>query len=284
MPMPVPVIKSYLVSYKTAPALARGLFFILLCQLLFLSSSAQDYNYIHYDTKDGLAGSTVYDLCQDRDGFMWFATDAGVSRFDGTRFKNFTIADGLPESEILKLFADSYGRVWIAPFKNTICYYYKGVIKTANNDAVLKKIRINSSLTNMKEDSEGNLLFLTIDHMSPYAPPPAKNVTDSFTHLSLGPVWGISSNFTKQPVRIYSFYEGSLFPATKKSQMTRLRDIYHGFPDSTITNLFIDSSYSCSVMPPGHLSADVYRNVYLSANSFCKYHVRELDAGYPPLR
>ena len=68
------------------------------------TSHAQEYNYIHYDVKDGLAGSTVYDECQDKDGFIWFATEAGISRFDGTHFKNFTTTDGLPETEIIKLF------------------------------------------------------------------------------------------------------------------------------------------------------------------------------------
>jgi ligand-binding sensor domain-containing protein len=269
--MPVPVIRSYLASYKTAPALVRGLFFILLCQFLFLSSTAQDYNYIHYDTKDGLAGSTVYDLCQDRDGFMWFATDAGVSRFDGTRFKNFTIADGLPESEILKLFADSYGRVWIAPFKNTICYYYKGVIKTADNDSALKKIRINSSLVNIKEDSEGTLLFLTTDRNVFLLPHPAKNGVDSFIHLPLEPVWGIGSNFGGRSGFMLSIRNNTFL--LQKNQMIRLGDIYSGEPDSAIVNMFTDSSYSVAIKPPGHLSADAiltstyYRVIFMNTVS-----------------
>src|SRR5689334_15351130 len=98
--------------------------FLLLLGCLFLPPvlSAQEYSYVYYNTRDGLAGSTIYDICQDKDGFIWFATEAGLSRFDGTRFKNFTTADGLPEAEILRLYADDQGRVWIAPFKNTVCY------------------------------------------------------------------------------------------------------------------------------------------------------------------
>ena len=56
----------------------------------YLFSLGQDYNYVHYDTKDGLAGSTVYSISQDKDGYMWFATEFGVSRFDGKIFTNFT--------------------------------------------------------------------------------------------------------------------------------------------------------------------------------------------------
>lgn len=132
----------------------------LIC-LLFLPPvlKAQDYNYVQYNTKDGLAGSTIYDMCQDKDGFIWFATEAGLSRFDGTRFKNFTTADGLPEVEILKLYADHKGRVWIVPFKNTICYHYQGKIYTSDNDSLLKKVKLNAVMTCIAGDAEDNIFI-----------------------------------------------------------------------------------------------------------------------------
>ncbi|OQP67010.1 hypothetical protein A3860_01225 [Niastella vici] len=123
------------------------------------TSYAQEYNYIHYDVKDGLAGSTVYDECQDKDGFIWFATEAGISRFDGTHFKNFTTTDGLPETEVIKLFADSKGRIWMAPFKNSICYYYNGKIHNQENDPVLKKIKPVSVISVMQESADHTILL-----------------------------------------------------------------------------------------------------------------------------
>src|SRR4030095_1787186 len=95
---------------------------------LELISFSQEYSYINYNTRDGLAGSVVYDALQDQEGFMWFATENGLSRFDGKNFKTFTTKDGLPDNEILKLFLDSKGRVWIMPFRPSLCYYYKGKI------------------------------------------------------------------------------------------------------------------------------------------------------------
>src|SRR4030095_16383149 len=97
----------------------------LLLLITALRSYSQDYSFIRYDTRDGLAGSVVYDAVQDKEGFMWFATENGLSRFDGKNFKTFTTKDGLPDNEILKLFVDSKGRLWIMPFKRSICYYYK---------------------------------------------------------------------------------------------------------------------------------------------------------------
>lgn len=82
--------------------------------LFTICLKAQSYNYINYTPKDGLAGSTVYSICQDKDGFMWFGTENGLSRFDGTHFKNFTIKDGLPDNEVLKVFPDSQGGYGLA--------------------------------------------------------------------------------------------------------------------------------------------------------------------------
>src|SRR5215813_3708700 len=106
------------------------LFFLLHC---VAKAFSQEYSYTIYDTKDGLAGTVVYDAVQDNEGFMWFATENGLSRFDGKSFRNFTIKDGLPDNEILKLFLDSKDRLWIMPFKQAICYYYKGKIYNSGN-------------------------------------------------------------------------------------------------------------------------------------------------------
>ena len=71
------------------------------------SSLAQEYNYQHYDLSNGLSGLTVYSAVQDKNGYMWFGTETGLSRFDGSKFKNFTTSDGLPDNEVLKLYVDS---------------------------------------------------------------------------------------------------------------------------------------------------------------------------------
>jgi ligand-binding sensor domain-containing protein len=113
--------------------------------------------------KDGLAGSVVYDVLQDKEGFMWFATENGLSRFDGKDFKTFTTNDGLPDNEILKLFLDSKGRLWIMPFKASICYYFKGKIHNKRNDSLVSKIKLISYAADMAEDKNGNLFFMDGD-------------------------------------------------------------------------------------------------------------------------
>src|SRR4051812_14247018 len=155
--MRTPVFIAVELSMITKRTIQTLLFIVGL--ITVCTSYAQEYNFIQYDVKDGLAGSTVYDLCQDKDGFIWFATEAGISRFDGTQFKNFTTSDGLPETEILKLFADSKGRIWMAPFKNNVCYYYNGQIHNQTNDSVLKRINLSSVIDIFHESSDQDIGF-----------------------------------------------------------------------------------------------------------------------------
>jgi ligand-binding sensor domain-containing protein len=134
---------------------------LLLLVLVFLPfvAAAQEYSYTQYDSHNGLAGSTVYCMTQDKDGFLWFGTETGLSRFDGTHFKNFFTDDGLPSNEIIQLFTDSRGRIWMAPFKNTVCYYYKGKIHTQENDSSIRGIHVNSFILRFAEDNDGNILM-----------------------------------------------------------------------------------------------------------------------------
>lgn len=127
---------------------------------------AQDYSYVNYNTREGLAGSVVYCAAQDHDGFMWFGTETGLSRFDGSRFKNFTTSDGLPDNEIIRLFIDSRNRVWIIPFKNTICYYWRGKIYNAQNDSLLRKLKFKGEIQRIAENAAGDLIILDMQSVS----------------------------------------------------------------------------------------------------------------------
>lgn len=148
-------------------AIVRSCFFYIIAVLLPFACLAQDYNYIHYDTRDGLAGSTVYRMAQDDQGYMWFATDNGVSMFDGKRFKNFTTQDGLTDNDVLFIEKDTRGRVWMMPYNKTVCYYYKGKIYNASNDSTLKKLKFSSFATGISSRS-GGMYFLTTTGVTLY--------------------------------------------------------------------------------------------------------------------
>lgn len=132
-------------------------FYFLL--VLPYSAHSQEYSYTHYDIPDGLAGSTVYCITQDKDGFLWMGTESGVSRFDGTHFRNFTTRDGLPDLEVLEMFADSHNRIWMAPFRKAVCYYYKGRFHTKENDSLLHALHFRGNVERFAEDRAGDILI-----------------------------------------------------------------------------------------------------------------------------
>jgi ligand-binding sensor domain-containing protein len=137
----------------------RRLLCIPLLLLAALCAKGQDYSYTRYDINDGLAGSTVFCVLLDKQGFMWFGTETGVSRFDGSKFRNFSTYDGLPDNQVLSMFEDSKGRVWMAPFNKSVCYYYKGKIYNQQNDPALRSIQLSGHIVAFAEDSKGNILL-----------------------------------------------------------------------------------------------------------------------------
>lgn len=76
-------------------------------------SFSQSYDYKNYTVTDGLLQSTVNDIKQDKNGFLWIATDGGLSKFDGNTFKNYSTQNGLTETAITSIIFDKDGALWI---------------------------------------------------------------------------------------------------------------------------------------------------------------------------
>ncbi|NBC24461.1 MAG: hypothetical protein GVX78_02470, partial [Bacteroidetes bacterium] len=83
----------------------------VLCSVVCLLSY-QLIGHIQYNTRDGLAQSQVRAISQDQNGYMWFGTLGGLSRFDGYEFTNYSTEDGLPSNQINALHSSKSG-FWI---------------------------------------------------------------------------------------------------------------------------------------------------------------------------
>jgi hypothetical protein len=102
---------------------------VTLLLVSLLHAKSQELTYKQFTVKDGLPGSVVYQALQDKNGFIWFATSQGVSRFDGRTFKNFTKEDGLPDNDIIKLYLDKFNNVWFLSFMGVPAVYHNSTIK-----------------------------------------------------------------------------------------------------------------------------------------------------------
>lgn len=97
---------------------------------LFVFSSTisvgQSLSYQQFTVEDGLPSSEVYHCIQDAEGFMWFATDRGVARFDGYEFEVFTTDNGLVDNVIFQMHQDYEGRIWFVSYSLKLCFYKDG--------------------------------------------------------------------------------------------------------------------------------------------------------------
>lgn len=131
----------------------------IVCLLFQTSLLAQIPGFTQFSINNGLPSNTVYDITQDENGFIWIATDYGLSRFDGLTFKNFTIDDGLPDNEILSLFIDSNKRIWLTGFNGRMGYIQNEKLFSYNNQPYLKNLSFNNFVSNVFEDSHKNIWF-----------------------------------------------------------------------------------------------------------------------------
>lgn len=69
----------------------RIIAFIFSACMLCSTVMAHSLDFRCLDTSTGLADSHVSTIIKDRNGFLWIGTAAGLSRYDGFRFKNYIL-------------------------------------------------------------------------------------------------------------------------------------------------------------------------------------------------
>jgi ligand-binding sensor domain-containing protein len=99
---------------------------VLLFSFICIAQTPPAY---HYTSADGLASSSVFSMLQDRDGYMWFGTLQGVSRFDGKHFKTYNSKDGLNSNSIVSIASGSEGEIYAATYENGINIIKNGKIE-----------------------------------------------------------------------------------------------------------------------------------------------------------
>lgn len=97
---------------------------IIVALLLFAFCHTSGYAFFEKDIRvltmqNGLADNTVSSIHKDRDGFMWFGTDNGLSRYDGKNMKNFG-----PDNnyiKVSKIRETPNGLLWIIANQQIYC-------------------------------------------------------------------------------------------------------------------------------------------------------------------
>ena len=153
----------YCLSKKRSNTFKTCFFFLLLCVFNVGPTLAFTKNIIfnNLDTESLLPHPYVNSIVQDKEGFIWFATQNGLSRFDGRNMKHYFNQPDDPNSLgnnwIWSLFSDSEGRLWIGSANGIHLYQPEkdGFINFSQKQ-VQKK-----SISAIAEDSQGKLWFAT---------------------------------------------------------------------------------------------------------------------------
>ena len=81
------------------------------------NSDSSNLLFQHISLKEGLSQSTVFDIKQDRLGFIWIATADGLNRYDGYKFvvyrHNQEDSLSLPSNSTTSLLLDDNGDMWV---------------------------------------------------------------------------------------------------------------------------------------------------------------------------
>src|SRR5215470_2722439 len=72
------------------------------------------YAQTHFAARDGMPHGYAGQMVQTVDGYLWIATQEGLSRFDGVGFTTFDHrqTDGLPTNVFTALAVDPAGTLW----------------------------------------------------------------------------------------------------------------------------------------------------------------------------
>ncbi len=103
----------------------------------------------------------IYHALQDRDGYLWLATDAGVTRFDGTHFQPFYKENGLSDSDIIHLVKGRNGEIIFLSYNGKLSFFKNGHIYNPTNFPLLQKATFRSPILSGFQAANGDFWLAT---------------------------------------------------------------------------------------------------------------------------
>ncbi len=105
-----------------------------------LAQKVDETSYVveRFGMEQGLPQSSVNDIIQTRDGYIWLATYGGLVRFDGLSFTTFNRSNtpGMISERILKLYEGADNDIWIFPetVHDKVLWFKEGEVQTFTLD------------------------------------------------------------------------------------------------------------------------------------------------------
>ncbi len=216
--------------------------FFFLLALLFPPSIVQanslqkTYNVISFTSQKYSELQEVKAITQDQHGFMWFASNNGLFRFDGKNLKKYSLNIITDKSfiKVKSLLIDKQNHLWVGTENGLLLYQEK-------NDSFqkieLKPDLLNPNILNILEDKNKNIWVGTRDNGLFKISTDEKSTVRKIVHFYNGAKEGldISNNSIRS---LYQTRNGDLWIGTKKGlnhYSTITKRISHYFVNPTHT-------------------------------------------------
>jgi len=190
---------------------------VFLLHINFLQ--AQYFSHSSYTIKDGLPSDNITTIFQDNRGYLWIGTNNGLSVYNATDFKNYSVIDGLSNNWITEIVENNNepGTLWIGTIAGGLNKYKDGKFHhyTFGSDPD------SNNVSNLVVDKNGAPYFTTAfgfwtirDNLIKKINPPGIEKNSTITLLNVnGNIWcsanstifrydDSQSNWQKIPVKL----------------------------------------------------------------------------------
>jgi len=116
-----------------------------------------------YTSADGLPHDRVPALLSDSHGYLWFGTEEGLGRFDGSRFVSYGVERGLPDRTVNDLIEARDGSYWIATEGAGVCRFRPWESKAAFTVFRIGNTKAANFVNSIREDGHGRIWAGTND-------------------------------------------------------------------------------------------------------------------------
>ncbi|MBN2173444.1 MAG: hypothetical protein JW731_04895, partial [Bacteroidales bacterium] len=142
-------------------------------------------------------------MFQDSKGYIWLCTKGGVSRFDGNKFKNLTVNDGLLSNQIVRILEDSEGGINFSSIIG-ISRLYQGKITTVLLTDTIKSKKNNLVLQNFITK---DICFLSSSNLPIYIGPVNSRISRLFNDLDsiMVSYFILEDNYNKLWLRTFDY-------------------------------------------------------------------------------
>jgi ligand-binding sensor domain-containing protein len=138
---------------------------ILSFLLILTPSYSQKIPFSNFTVQNGLPQSSVNAIVQDLEGYIWFATQVGVARYDGYKFEYFSVNEGLVDVFVNCMLVDHAGRVWFGTEGGISVFDGSGFSSYTLDDGLVSK-----RIDRLVEDLDGNIWVGTAYGLSVITP------------------------------------------------------------------------------------------------------------------